>query len=165
MNTNLDFRNGAQKSGHLDDPLQSYGHIYVTRAVHNLLATPKHWVANRILFGFWNITCLAITGKKLGLKTLRARALGHFSRWGPYVWGWFWCIIVTGISSGVREIEIWKDRILGQISHCFFYVCYWVISGRFQRPKQGFIDPLPPHLDKIQKNSRFILVRPSLTHP
>ena len=51
-------------------------------------------------------------------------------RWKPYVWGWFWCIIVTGISSGVREMEIWRDLD--------FRSYFPVISRRFQ----GFIYPV-----------------------
>ena len=47
--------------------------------------------------------------KCVGSILQRARSLWSKGRWKPYVWGWFWCITVTGISSGIREIDIWKD--------------------------------------------------------
>ena len=43
------------------------------------------------------------------LPCARARSLWSKGRWNPYVWGWFWCIIVAGIFSCVREIEIWRN--------------------------------------------------------
>ena len=61
---------------------------------------------------------------------MRARSLWSKGRWKPYVRGWFWCIIVTGISSGVREMEIWRDLD--------FRSYFPVISRRFQ----GFIYPV-----------------------
>ena len=47
--------------------------------------------------------------KCVGSISQRARSLWTKGRWKPYVWGWFWCIVVTGISSDIREIEIWRD--------------------------------------------------------
>ena len=37
--------------------------------------------------------------------------------------GWFWCIIVTGISSGVREIEIWRYLDFRSNFPLLFFVC------------------------------------------
>ena len=137
-------------------------------------------------FLFWHITCLAITGQilfilhthfsknkppkvKIGLKTMpaRARSLWSKARWKLYVWGWFWCIIVTGISSGVREIEIWKDLDFRSNIPLFFLRLllsdfraistpqtrlYWPTAPSFgQNPKEQQVHPretLPnPSLD------------------
>ena len=104
--------------------LLSYRAAHVARAAHALhdqLATPKYWVAN------WNFTSHVwpLLGKfypfyppfppktkHLNLTCKHARVARSLwlvkGRWKPYAWGWFLCIIVTSISSGVREIEIWK---------------------------------------------------------
>ena len=82
---------------------------------------------------------------KRGLKTLcaacmRSRSLWSKGRWKPYVWGWFWCIIVTGISSGVWEIEIWRDLDFWSNFPLFFCVCILSDFRAISAPQTSLID-------------------------
>ena len=76
------------------------------------------------------------------LTCAHARSLWSKGRWKPCVWGWFSCIMVAGISSGVREIEIWRYLDFRSNFPLLFCVCILCNFRAIQRPKQGFIDPV-----------------------
>ena len=117
------------------------------RMLHNQLRTPKYGVLNWNMLGkFYPFLSPYFpknkaTEVKRGLKSLlaRARSLWSKSRWMPYVWGWFWCIIVTGISSGVREISGDMKRPWFQVKFpiAFFAFGNWVISGWLYWPSES----------------------------
>ena len=57
------------------------------------------------------------------LTCAHARSLWWKGRWKPCVWGWFSCIMVAGISSGVREIETWRYLDFRSNFPLLFFVC------------------------------------------
>ena len=73
------------------------------------------------------------------------RALGHFGQRvdeSPMYEDDFG-VSLSPVSLLVYEKSRFEATLIfGQISHCFFAFVYLMISERFQRPKQAFIDPV-----------------------
>ena len=63
------------------------------------------------------------------LACVHARLLGSRGWWMPYIS--FWFILVTGISFGVWEIEIWRDLDFRPNFLLFFAFVYYIFQDNF----------------------------------